>query len=158
MFKGTSMLNVGYYFSCKVKTNLYLKHHACWINVFNRQISYGCFNATFQRKDNTDDVDTDLIILGLYPRTTATDSAICSLDTLSGPPTFRRTWTFLPSAACTLMSVTMVQWKAIAKKKNTNIEALYINWNMLKLFIEWTQEKLLLLIEFHKCTSQTHTW
>jgi len=34
------------------------------------------------------------------------------------------------------MSVTMVQWKAIAKKKNTNIEALYINWNMLKLFIE----------------------
>jgi len=102
----------------------------------NRQISYGCFNATFQRKDNTDDVDTDLIILGLYPRTTATDSAICSLDTLSGPPTFRRTWTFLPSAACTLMSVTMVQWKAIAKKKNTNIEALYINWNMLKLFIE----------------------
>jgi len=57
----------------------------------NRQISYGCFNATFQRKDNTDDADTDLIILGLYPRTTATNSAIYSLDTLSGPPTFRRT-------------------------------------------------------------------
>ena len=83
----------------------------------NRQISYGCFNATFQRKDNTDDADTDLIILGLYPRTTAIDSAICSLDTLSGPPTFRRTQTFLPSAACTLMSVTMAQCKTIANRK-----------------------------------------
>lgn len=89
----------------------------------------------FQRQDNTDDADTDLIILGLYPRTTATDSAICSLDTLSGPPTFRRTWTFLPSSeACASMPVTMVQWKAIGKRKNTKIETLYLIWNTLKLF------------------------
>lgn len=39
---------------------------------------------------HTDDAGTDLIIDLLYPRTSATDSAICSLETLSGPPTFRR--------------------------------------------------------------------